>query len=104
MNSLVFHNKQQLASCFIHLTPCSLTWCLRWYAERINTNSFYEGVIHIDPDLENETTFMEIALSGTITYMIWQAAHIFFMLVWGRFKAESAEKIAQGETFDTCYH
>lgn len=69
MNSLVFHNKQQLASCFIHLTPCSLTWTLRWYADKIN--AAYPDVIQIDEDLDNQTTFKEIALSAICVYMIW---------------------------------
>ena len=51
MNSLVFHNKQQLASCFIHLTPCSLTWTLRWYAERVD--AAYPGIIYINEDTDN---------------------------------------------------
>jgi len=34
-NAMVFHDKPNLASCFIHLTPCSLTWSMRWYEERL---------------------------------------------------------------------
>ena len=31
-NALVLHDLPNLASAFIHLTPSSLTWSLRWYA------------------------------------------------------------------------
>ena len=35
-NALVLHDLPNLASCFIHLSPCSLAWTLRWHANTIN--------------------------------------------------------------------
>jgi hypothetical protein len=35
-NALIFHDIPNLASCFIHLTPCSAVWSMRWYAPRLN--------------------------------------------------------------------
>ena len=29
-NSLVFHSLDKITSCLIHITPCIVTWCLRW--------------------------------------------------------------------------
>ena len=33
-NSLVLHELENMASCFIHLTPTLLTWTMRWYPEK----------------------------------------------------------------------
>jgi len=34
-NALVLHDLPNIAVTFIHLTPCSLAWTLRWYSPRV---------------------------------------------------------------------
>ena len=33
-NALVLHEIENMASCFIHLTPMLVTWTMRWKADR----------------------------------------------------------------------
>ena len=55
-NALVLHDLPNLASTFIHLTPCSLSWTLRWWGDRVMTT--YPGVFDIpDPNKPVEESF-----------------------------------------------
>ena len=41
-NALVLHEVENMASCFIHLTPMLVTWTMRWKADKYD--EAYPGV------------------------------------------------------------
>jgi len=49
-NALVFHDLPEFCSAFIHLTPVSLSWTLRWYANDVS--KMFPGVFDLpDPTM-----------------------------------------------------
>jgi hypothetical protein len=50
-NAMIFHDIPNLASCFIHLTPSSVTWAMRWYKKDLDRA--YPGLFVTLPDPEN---------------------------------------------------
>ena len=101
-NSMVFHDKLNIASCFIHLTPCSFTWAMRWYQDRVIEH--WPGIFNLhDPENCNKT-FLEIILPPMAFYTIWWVPHTIFMLMKGRYYGESKEMIDVYGMKDTVYH
>jgi hypothetical protein len=95
-NSLIFHDIPNLASCFIHLTPCSSTWSMRWYADRMNARW---PLIFLIPDPEDPVeTYWEIVSPALAFYMTWWLVYFAYFLIPGRYLGLPHSK------YDTVYH
>lgn len=44
-NALVLHDLPNMASTFIHLTPSSLAWCMRWYSPLVDKQ--WNGIFNL---------------------------------------------------------
>ena len=83
-NALVLHDLPNIASCFIHLSPCSLAWTLRWFAPEINEQ--WPGIFNLPVYDENSPpteTFTDIFYPGAIFYFSW----FFFFIIFSFFVA-----------------
>ena len=86
-----------MASSFIHLTPCSATWTMRWWAPVIMRK--WPGVFDLpDPNEPMTETFWDIFLPGFTFYMIWFSIYTVWMISYGRFMG------TQQHFYDTTYH
>ena len=95
-NSLVFHDIPNLASCFIHLTPCSATWSMRWYADKMNER--WPNTFTIpDPDIISES-FWDVVSPGIYVYTTWWTLYVLFFLIKGRHLG------LPYSDYDTLYH
>mmetsp|Transcript_52250 Transcript_52250/g.127634 ORF Transcript_52250/g.127634 Transcript_52250/m.127634 type:complete len:518 (-) Transcript_52250:321-1874(-) len=66
-NSLVFHSLDKVTSVVIHLLPCGIVYCMRWFPEEL-----LGGDLQPDP----HTTFYEMMVRPFIVYFYWQIAYI----------------------------
>lgn len=83
-NALVLHDLPNLASTFIHLTPCSLAWTFRWWGNEVMKT--YPGVFNIpDPTLPVSESFFDIFVPPMVFYFVWWFLYFFiYMLFFGR--------------------
>ena len=81
-NALVLHDLNNLASCFIHLTPAALAWCLRWYSDEYEKT--FPKVFGLPGVKDADPTFMELVIPASSIYTLWWAAYLKWMLVFGR--------------------
>ena len=95
-NALVFHDVPNLASCFIHLTPCSATWTMRWYSDKLNEQ--WPNVFMIPDPHEITETFWDIVSPALAAYVFWWILYFIYFLIRGRHLG-----IPQ-TNFDTVYH
>jgi len=93
----VLHDLPNLASAFIHLTPCSLAWTFRWWATDV-TNK-YPGVFNLpDPTKAITESFWDIFGPAMAFYFMWWFVYTFgYMLFIGRFIGSPWSK------YDTLY-
>jgi len=96
-NALVLHDLPNLASAFIHLTPISLAWTFRWWANDVIKR--FPGVFDLpNPDKPITETFWDIFLPGMAFYFMWWVFYTFgYMLFVGRFLGNPWHK------YDTLY-
>ena len=82
----MLHDLPNLASAFIHLTPVSLSWTFRWFANDITTK--YPGIFNLpDPDKVMNESLWEIFAPAMAFYFIWWVPYTFgYMLFLGRFQ------------------
>ncbi|KAL4231054.1 hypothetical protein ACF0H5_008637 [Mactra antiquata] len=72
-NSLVVHQHDKMTSCYIHLLPASLTYCLRWYPESTSTywfKSFIEESPSINFQWSYATPFAFFFLHSVLYFLI----------------------------------
>jgi len=82
-NALVLHDLPNLSSVFIHLSPGSLVWSLRWYAPRVN--KAFPGIFDL-PDPANSTeTFMDLFIPSMSIYGIWWVIYLVYCIFVGRY-------------------
>jgi hypothetical protein len=96
-NALVLHDLPNLASTFIHLTPVSLAWTFRWWANEVMKK--FPGIFLLpNPDKEITETFWDIFGPGMAFYMMWWVLYTFgYMLFYGRYIGNPWHK------YDTLY-
>lgn len=82
-NSLIFHDILNLASCFIHLTPCSTTWTMRWNYDRYEET--FPGIFDIPDYNKNEEGFFEVIGPAMMFYFVWWVLYFIYMSAYGRF-------------------
>ena len=95
-NALVLHDIPNLASAFIHLTPSSLVWTLRWWQPAVQKR--FPDVFDI-PDFSGTETFLELFLPPYIFYMAWAVLYLIWMIVIGRHHG-----LPHTEKYDTVFH
>jgi len=85
-NALVLHDLPNLASAFIHLTPVSLSWTLRWFANDVMKK--FPGVFNLpNPDLAINESLWDIFAPAMAFYFMWWVPYTFvYMLLFGRFQ------------------
>jgi hypothetical protein len=83
-NALVLHDLPNLASTFIHLTPCSLAWTLRWWGDDVMKT--YPGIFDIpDPNKPITESFWTIFAPPMAFYFVWWFLYYFvYMFFFGR--------------------
>jgi hypothetical protein len=110
-NAIIFHDLPNLASCFIHLTPCTTAWTMRWWAQEVSetwpdvfmsqdtTKSLEDpsNLAFIDPN-NNTETFLEVVSPALTFYMVWWLTYMIFFMVFGRFLGMPQTK------YDTLFH
>jgi len=74
-NALVLHDLEELACCFIHLTPPLVTWSMRWFVDRYNES--WPGIFGI-PGLDEEVAFSDLFIPPTLFYVTWWL----LMVIW----------------------
>ena len=53
-HSLVLHSMTSLSAAFIHISPCTLAWAMRWFAPRIQDK--WPGIFDLpDPEIIDES-------------------------------------------------
>jgi hypothetical protein len=82
-NALVFHDIPNLASCFIHLTPCSATWTMRWYSDKLNEK--WPDIFMIPDPHDISETFWEVISPALAIYMFWWVFYFIYFLLKGRY-------------------
>lgn len=98
-NALVLHDVPNLASAFIHLTPCSLCWTARWFQPRFD--KAWPGVFDIpklDAPLSEGPTLWDIWYPSYMFYLAWAVSYLAFMLLFGRHYGAPFKK------WDTMFH
>jgi len=97
-NALVLHDLPNLASAFIHLTPVSLSWTFRWFANDIRKQ--FPGVFNLpDPNQGANETFLDIFGPAMAFYSLWWVVYTFgYMFFVGRHQGRPWHK------YDTAYH
>lgn len=94
-NAIVLHDIPNLASCFIHLTPSSTTWTMRWWSKQIMAK--WPGVFDL-PDPDNITeSFTDIFYPAATFYLVWMIGYFVFFLMVGRYCGHPKSK------YDTLY-
>jgi hypothetical protein len=83
-NALVLHDLPNLASTFIHLTPVSLSWCFRWYANDVKKQ--FPGIFDLpDPKEAATESLWDIWYPAMAFYFMWWVFYTFgFMFFAGR--------------------
>jgi len=65
-NSLVFHSLDKVTSVVIHLLPCFVTFCMRWYPEETTAGEL------IPP---SSAGLVDLVVNPFCVYMYWQIAY-----------------------------
>lgn len=95
-NALVLHDIPNLASAFIHLTPSSLSWVLRWWAPKVMQT--YPGIFDLpDPSKPFAESFWDLFLPTIGFYYCWFFFYVLYMYFVGRHHGSPWSK------FDTLY-
>ena len=81
-NALILHDLENIASCFIHLTPPLVTWSMRWYVDDIRENW---GNIFGIPSLDDSIAFSDVYVPAATFYIMWWVPYTLWMLAKGRF-------------------
>lgn len=98
-NALVLHDIPNLASTFIHLTPCTLAWTARWWAdEMMDTWNSPEHMIFDLPDPTKNASFWDIFVPAFLFYICWWVLYIIYLITYGRHIGAPWHK------YDTLYH
>ena len=97
-NALVLHDVPNLASAFIHLTPSSLSWTLRWWQPAVAKQ--WPGIFDI-PDITKPKTetFLDLFLPCFIFYLAWWIFYLIFMVAFGRHHG-----LPHSNKYDTIFH
>lgn len=97
-NALVLHDIPNLASAFIHLTPSSLVWTLRWWQPAVDKR--FPGIFDL-PDLSkpNTESFLDLFLPAYVFYVIWGVFYLIWMIAYGRHHG-----LPHTEKYDTVFH
>jgi hypothetical protein len=93
-NAMIFHDLPNLASCFIHLTPCSVTWTMRWFGPEIN--KAYPGVFCLPGPEKTTDSFDDILFPALKFYFIWLAVYSLYMIPYGIHLGSSDEAVKNG--------
>jgi hypothetical protein len=99
-NAMIFHDLPNLASCFIHLTPCSVTWTMRWFGSEIN--KAYPGIFCLPSSEKTSDSFDDILFPTLKFYFIWLAIYSMYMIPYGIHLGSSNEAVKNGQ-WDTAY-
>ena len=80
-NAIVFHDVENIASCFIHYTPGILSYTLRWHAAKMAVD--YPGVFGapLTEEAASNIVFMDIFKPAAIFYVGWWVLHFFWLIV-----------------------
>ena len=89
-NALVLHDIPNLSSAFIHLSPCSLVWSLRWYSPQVM--KAFPGIFDL-PLPESEETFMDLFAPSMTIYGIWWVAYMMYVVLIGRYHGIEDSKL-----------
>ena len=81
-NGLILHDIPNLSSAFIHLSPCSLVWSLRWYSPKIMEK--FPGILDL-PAPDSQETFMDLYVPAMSIYFIWWVLYLFYIIFVGRY-------------------
>jgi len=84
-NSLVLHDLQHMAGCFIHLSPVIVTWTMRWKAGEYNKR--WPLIFGMPKSYLNfyETSFLDVFIPAASIYFAWLFVYIIWIIVYGRF-------------------
>lgn len=96
-NAIVLHDLPNMSSTFIHLTPCSATWTMRWFANKVLKR--WPGVFDLpNPDLPVTETFADIFVPTCIFYFGWWSLYFVWVFFHGRYQGLPQSK------YDTLFH
>ena len=79
-NALILHELENLASCFIHLTPALVCWSMRWFVKEYHER--WPGVFGI-PELDETINFFDLVVPPSLFYITWWVLYCFWMSVNG---------------------
>jgi len=75
----VLHDLPSLASAFIHMTPVSLSWSLRWFASDVMAQ--YPGLFILpDAEVAATVTFWDIFAPAMAFYIVWWILYTFIYM------------------------
>ncbi|KAI8971661.1 hypothetical protein BDF20DRAFT_907330 [Mycotypha africana] len=113
-NSLVFHSLDKVTSCFIHIFPPLVMYCIRWMPELQQIDKAAQSAAatacdHVTAmiNLRNERypalaeitkegampTLKDVFIYSTVAYLIWQTLYYLFIMVGRRSKVESGLRL-----------
>ena len=97
-NALVLHDLPNMAALFIHISPVTLAWTLRWYA--VEVQKAWPNIFNVleDPSKPSNVKFLDIFLPSFYLYMVWWVAYLAQFYFFSRYRGLEHSKL------DTVFH
>ena len=81
-HALVLHSMKSMTAAFIHISPCTLAWALRWYSPKVM--NAWPGVFDLPDPSSNNESFLQIFVPSIVFYSVWVIGYFIFVLFLGR--------------------